>query len=282
MKDELKLKRLCPNMITMTALCFGVSSLNMAYWGQWQMALTFIILAGIFDFLDGKIARMLGVGSHFGEELDSLSDFVSFGVAPGFLMYQWTLDQEARINVLQSIAMRSDTVGILQNIGMRSDAVGISWVLVLFMAMCCAMRLARFNAMIGTETPPYWRPFFMGVPAPAGAGLAVWPLICSLATGGKIEFFRSPICVGTMLALSGLLMASKIPTICLKHLHLSEGTIANIRIALMLAIAGLVWMPWITLSLVGLTYVVCMPLGVIYFLKTRHTYLVAHPARRKK
>ena len=269
MKDELKLKRLCPNMVTMMALCFGVSSLNMAYWGQWQMALSFIMLAGIFDFLDGKVARMLGVGSHFGEELDSLSDFVSFGVAPGFLMYQWTLDQEARIEVLQNIAV-------------RSDAVGISWVLVLFMAMCCAMRLARFNAMIGADTPPYWRPFFMGVPAPAGAALAIWPLICSLATGGKIEFFRSPVCVGTMLALSGILMASRIPTICLKHLHLDDGVIPYLRVTLMMTIAGLVWMPWITLSLVGLVYVVCMPIGVIYFLKTRAAYLAAHAGQVRR
>lgn len=256
MKEELKLRRLCPNAVTMMALGCGVSSLNMAYWGQWQMALTFILLAGVFDFLDGKVARLLGGESHFGEELDSLSDFVSFGVAPGFLMYQWTLDQQARIDVLKNIAV-------------RSDAVGVSWVFVLFLAMCCATRLARFNTMLNEKIPSYWTHFFMGVPAPAGACLATMPLLFSLATYHKIELFRTPLCAGFFLLLSGVMMASKIPTISLKHMHLKETYIHFVRLVMLAFLAGMICMPWATLSIIGIAYLVFIPVGIIWFLKEK-------------
>ncbi|MGN1063358.1 MAG: CDP-alcohol phosphatidyltransferase family protein, partial [Alphaproteobacteria bacterium] len=181
-KTELKLRQLFPNAITMTALGFGVSSLNMAFWGHWKMAVLFIALSALFDFLDGGVARLLGVESKFGAQLDSLSDFVSFGVAPGFLMYQWTIDQTARIEVLMNNAY-------------RSDAVGMYWGFALFLAMCMAMRLARFNTMLDSNKtqPDYWKHFFMGVPAPAGAGLALLPLVLWLATNGQYEFLRSPL-----------------------------------------------------------------------------------------
>lgn len=255
LKQKLTPKRqVFPNAVTMAALTCGVSSLNWAYWGRWEMALSFILLAAVFDFLDGKVARLLGAGSHFGAELDSLSDFVSFGVAPGFLMYQWMLDPTTRISVLQNIAV-------------RSDAVGVPWVLVLFVAMCCALRLARFNTMLSQTVPSYWTHFFMGVPAPAGAGLAVMPLIFSLATHGQIAVFRSAGFVGFFLALSGVMMASRIPTICLKHLHIDEDKMVYLRLALFLLLAGLAWMPWITLAILGVIYLLFLPIGIGLFLK---------------
>ena len=96
-EKEINPKIVFPNAVTMMALAFGVSSINMSLWGNWKMAVLFIFLSGLFDFLDGKVARMLGVSSKFGAELDSLSDFVSFGVAPGLLMYQWTMDSHMRL-----------------------------------------------------------------------------------------------------------------------------------------------------------------------------------------
>lgn len=251
---EIHLRKLFPNAITMTALAFGVSSLNMSFWGRWDMAVIFICLAAVFDFLDGGVARLLHVESKFGAQLDSLSDFVSFGVAPGFLMYQWTMDHDTRIAVLQNEAF-------------KSDAVGIYWGVALFLAMCCAMRLARFNSMLESDAPQasYWHNFFMGVPAPAGAGLAILPLILSLATNGKIEFFHSPIFVSILLVLSGVMMASRIPTICLKHIHFPENIMIYVRIASLFVLACLLTFPWLTLSFIGLTYLISIPVGIAYF-----------------
>ena len=251
-EKEINLRPLLPNSVTMAALAFGVSSINMSFWGNWHLAVIFIALAAVFDFLDGKVARMLNVSSKFGAELDSLSDFVSFGVAPAFLMYLWTMDASTRISVLQNQAG-------------RADAIGIYWALVLFVSMCCAARLARFNSLLDTEQPPYWKYFFMGVPAPAGAYLTILPLIFWLATG--CEFFRCPIFVSIFLILSGVMMASKIPTLCLKHLHIPTAYASVLLIVAMLRLAGLIALPWLTLSLVGVFYLLSIPVCIFYFLK---------------
>lgn len=256
---EIKIRRLFPNTITMTALAFGVSSINMAFWGHWEMAVLFIALSALCDFLDGGVARLLGVESKFGAQLDSLSDFVSFGVAPGFLMYQWTMDQSVRIEVLLNNAY-------------RSDAVGIYWGFALFLAMCTAMRLARFNTMLESPTPQpkYWEHFFMGVPAPAGAGLGIFPLILWLATNGECEFFRSPLFVGFFLIFSGTMMASRVPTLCLKHLHIPARFVTPLRLALLFVLVSLIAFPWIALSFLGVLYLISIPLGVLYFTKQKH------------
>ncbi len=253
-KKTLDLRPVLPNAVTMTALAFGVSSLNMAFWGQWRMAVLFIILSGLFDFLDGKVARMLGVSSKFGAELDSLSDFVSFGVAPGFLMYQWTMDSALRIEVLSELAK-------------RSDAIGVHWIWVVFLSMCCATRLARFNTQLDQKTPPYWHHFFMGVPAPAGAFLAILPLIFWLASGETFSVLRNPQCAGLFLAFSGIMMASKIPTLSLKHIHLSAQYRSALLIVGLAVLAGLVTAPWIVLSLLSAGYLLSIPATVFFFLK---------------
>lgn len=253
---EINFRPLFPNTVTMAALGFGVSSINMAFWGQWSMAILFIALAGVFDFLDGKVARILNVSSKFGAELDSLSDFVSFGVAPAFLMYLWTMNEENRISVLQNL------VG-------KADAVGIYWGFVLFVSMCCASRLARFNTMIDTTQPPYWKYFFMGVPAPAGGFLTMLPLIFWLATNKEIEFFRHPSFAVCFLILSGVMMASKIPTLSLKNLHLPNQETSFLWIIILFVIAGLISFPWIMLSILGIAYLISIPVCVYYFLNLR-------------
>ncbi len=252
--QDINIRAICPNAVTMTALAFGVSSLNMAFWGHWQLAVLFIILAAIFDLLDGKVARMLGVSSRFGAELDSLSDFVSFGVAPGVLMYLWTMNADNKIEALK-------------NEMARSEAIGIYWAVALFLAMCCATRLARFNAMLDTKQPSYWKHFFMGVPAPSGAGLAIFPLICWLATDGEVDFFRHPVFVGFFLILSGILMASKIPTLSLKKLHIPKKYVTVLGVIALLFLAGLFSNPWLTLSLFGGVYLISIPVCIHYFLR---------------
>lgn len=257
---ELNIRPIFPNAVTMTALAFGVSSINMSFWGEWSLAILFIALAGVFDFLDGKVARMLNVSSRFGAELDSLSDFVSFGVAPAFLMYLWTMDGDTRISVLQNLAV-------------KKEAIGVYWGFVLFVSMCCAARLARFNSLIDTEQPPYWKHFFMGVPAPAGGFLTILPLIFWLATNQSIETFRNPILVAIFILFSGIMMASKIPTLCLKHLHISAGLSTLLLIIALFTIAGLFSFPWIMLSIIGIAYLISIPLCIYYFIKFKRAYI---------
>lgn len=256
---EINIRPIFPNAVTMTALAFGVSSINMAFWGEWALAILFIALAGVFDFLDGKVARMLNVSSKFGAELDSLSDFVSFGVAPAFLMYLWTMDGDTRISVLQNLAV-------------KKEAIGVYWGFVLFVSMCCAARLARFNSLIDTEQPPYWKHFFMGVPAPAGGFLTILPLVFWLATNQNVEWFRSPVFVAIFIVLSGVMMASKIPTLCLKHLHISASASTMLSIIAVGVLAGLFAAPWIMLSLIGVLYLCSIPICIYYFLKFKKEY----------
>lgn len=244
---EVNIRPLFPNAVTMTALAFGVSSINMSLWGNWEWAVAFIMLSMVFDFLDGKVARMLGVSSRFGAELDSLSDFVSFGVAPGVLMYLWTM----KLDVFRGAA--------------RAEAVGVYWVFALFLALCCATRLARFNSLLDEKQPSYWTHFFMGVPAPAGAGLAMFPIILWLAT--KCEFFHSPLLVGFFLCFSGVMMASRIPTLCLKHLHVSKSLGNILWICALALLACLFCARWETLSLIGCAYLISIPISIYYFFK---------------
>ncbi len=251
---EINPKIIFPNTVTMLALAFGVSSVNMSLWGNWKMAVLFILLAGVFDFLDGKVARLLGVSSKFGAELDSLSDFVSFGVAPGLLMYQWTMDAHYRLMAFS-------------NISYKPMAVGIAWCFILFLAMCCAARLARFNTMLDEEQPDYWTHFFMGVPAPAGGFLAMLPLIIWLAGGEKLSFLRSSWFSGFFVVFAGIMMASKIPTLCLKHIHIDRDYAWILIVLFLLLIAGLMTYTWIILSLLGIVYLISIPVGILFFLR---------------
>src|SRR5438876_875955 len=140
----------------------GASSASCAMGGNFEGAVFAIIAAGIFDGLDGRMARLLKATSSFGAELDSLSDFVSFGVAPAAVLYLWTMSE---LHVL-------------------------GWVIVLFFAVCCALRLARFNTEATAGVPAYAAPFFSGAPAPAGAGLVMIPMFLSFEWGDGL--FRSP------------------------------------------------------------------------------------------
>src|SRR6266849_9308447 len=185
----LSLNRLIPNILTLLALCAGMTAIRLALAGKFESAAAAIIIAGVLDGIDGRIARLLKGTSPFGAQLDSLSDFVSFGVAPAVLLYIWTM-------------------ATLQSLG---------WVIVLLFGVCCALRLARFNTQIGQELPPYAHNFFTGVPAPAGAGLVMIPMFAAFEFGDT--FFRTPIFnTFVILAVAGL-MVSRVPTFALKRFH---------------------------------------------------------------
>jgi CDP-diacylglycerol--serine O-phosphatidyltransferase len=165
---DLPLTRLLPNMLTLFSLCSGLTAMRFALQDRWEGALLGIVIAGIFDMLDGRVARMLNIASKFGAELDSLSDAISFGVAPGFVMYLWVMKE--------------------------NPALG--WIAVLSYAVCTALRLARFNTMLEDHSVPTWaKSYFTGIPAPGGAGLAILPLAIWLEFGdGDIDGYLVDIC----------------------------------------------------------------------------------------
>ncbi|MBO5997350.1 MAG: phosphatidylcholine/phosphatidylserine synthase [Alphaproteobacteria bacterium] len=254
---EVDIRPMFPNMVTMAALACGLTSLQFAFWGYWASAVVCIAMAGFFDGMDGRVARMFNVSSKFGAELDSLSDLVSFGVAPGFLLYRWTMDQGAVVFGDKNFT-----------------AVGVPWVFALFLAVYCALRLARFNTMLDTKQPPYWTHFFTGLPAPGGAYVAMFPLIFYLWTGA--EFLSNPVLVGFFMVFSAVLMASRIPTPCFKKLHFSKLN-RDGRVFLLAFVGVLVWLSirnfWAVVSIFGIIYLIMLPLGIMYFMREKKRFL---------
>src|SRR3954470_6601749 len=234
--------RMVPNILTLLALCAGMTAIRFAINGKFEYAVFAIIVAGIFDGLDGRLARLLKATSSFGAELDSLSDFISFGAAPAVMLYLWTMAG-------------------LQSVG---------WAMVLFYAVCCALRLARFNTQLAAEPPPWRSNFFSGVPAPAGAGLLMLPMFASFEWGFWIA--RSPILNAVWIGIVALLMVSTIPTFSLKRLRIPHHHVVPTLLGVGLIAAFLTTAPWVTLTLVGIAYVVSIPLTVRASRRLRRDY----------
>ncbi len=237
----LSFNKLIPNILTMLALCAGLTSIRFGLDGNWQSAVMSILLAGVLDGLDGRIARLLHGTSKFGAELDSLSDFVSFGVAPAMLLYFWT---------------------------MRS-AGGLGWALVLLFSVCCALRLARFNTMLGEpDLPPFAYNFFTGVPAPAGAVLVLLPMIASFQADPNGLFHSSSInAVG--LVLVSFLMVSKTPTFSGKRFKVPNAYVMPVLLLVGLLAAFLVTEPWTTITVVAALYAISIPISIRAFARLK-------------
>lgn len=233
--------RMIPNVLTVLALCAGMTAIRLAIVGKFETAVAAIIVAGILDGLDGRIARLLKGTSVFGAQLDSLSDFVSFGVAPAVMLYVWTMEQFH----------------------------GFGWAIVLIFAVCCALRLARFNTQLGQELPPYAYNFFTGVPAPAGAGLAMVPMFAAFEFGDT--FFRTP-AFNTfwILAVAGL-MVSRVPTFALKRFHVKSEWVLPTLLGVGALAAFLTTEPWATLLIVGVVYIGSFPFSVLHYRKLKRT-----------
>ena len=230
--SDLSVNRMVPNILTLLALCAGMTAMRFAMVGNFEAAVFAIIAAGIFDGLDGRMARLLKATSSFGAELDSLSDFVSFGVAPAAVLYLWTM----------------------------SEWHVLGWVIVLFFAVCCALRLARFNAGTNAEVPSYAAPFFSGAPAPAGAGLVMIPMFLSFEWGDWL--FRSPYLNAVKITGIALLMVSKVPTVSLKRIRIPHHMVVPTLLAFGVATAFLTTAPWPTLMVVGVVYLGSIPLTI--------------------
>src|SRR3954464_966821 len=223
--------RLIPNILTLAALCSGLTAIRFALQGEFRLAVIAVIVAAIFDALDGRVARRLGVASRFGAELDSLSDFLCFGVAPALVLYMSSL----------------------------SDAGSVGWVVTLMFPMCSALRLARFNtALVADTPPPAWTgSYFTGVPAPAGALLALIPLMVSFEI--EAAWPRHALVVGTVLVVVGGLMVSRLPTFSFKKGRVPRHLVLPSLLGAALVMGVLASAPWIAGSLIGLAYVSLIP-----------------------
>jgi CDP-diacylglycerol--serine O-phosphatidyltransferase len=234
------LRALAPNAVTALALCFGLTGVRFGISGEWEKAVASIIIAGVLDGLDGRIARLLKGESRFGAELDSLSDVIAFGVSPALIIYLWSLQH-------------------LPQFG---------WLFALAHAVCCALRLARFNANIdAAEQPHKSAGFLTGVPAPAGAGLLFLPVYLWLITG--LELFRAVYVVAPWAALVAILMISNVATFSWTALRLRRGIRLWALAVIALVGGALISAPWATLSVLAILYVAAIPFGIRSYSKVR-------------
>ena len=229
----LPFNRMIPNILTLLALCAGLTAIRFGLQAQWHNAMLAIVVAAIFDTLDGRVARLLKGSSKFGAELDSLSDFVCFGVAPSLLLYVWTM----------------------------KDAGRLGWAVVLLFSICCGLRLARFNTLLDEpDARPWSYRFFTGVPAPAGAGLVLLPMVLSFQFGEEI--FGRPQVVGVfLLAVAGLLI-SRIPTFSLKRFKVANRWVLPTMLMVGLVAASVVSAPWTTMWVLLVLYILSIPFSI--------------------
>ncbi len=247
--------RLVPNLMTLLGLCAGLTAIRVALDGLWQQSAALIVVAAVIDGLDGRLARLLKATSRFGAEFDSLSDFLCFGVAPALILYMWALH----------------------------DMHGLGFAPCLMFAVCSALRLARFNASIvegplalGAEPPKpaYSQNFFTGVPAPAGAGLVLFPLFASLALREwdlpvLAELVRHKAVVIVFLVAVGALMVSTLPTWSFKNFKVPAEYVLPLLLGAAAYIALLVSEPWMALAAGGFIYAGMIPLAMRSYLRLK-------------
>ncbi len=253
--DRIPVRALIPNLVTSLAACAGITSISFSSEGRFLPALWALLVAAVCDGMDGRIARLLNASSKLGAELDSLADFVNFGVAPAMFMYFWftggpghVIDGEAVNPILVRAVLAC----------------------ALYYAMCDCFRLARFNTMLEQETAPYWTHFFTGVPAPGGCWMVLTPAMIALALDSK--WMPSPYLGIFMLLFVGTLMASRLPTISLKHLHVSKKVLPLVLAGLLFLIALLVANFWLALGVLGVAYILTVPLSSLFFVRARARY----------
>lgn len=223
--------RLIPNMITIASTCAGLTGIRYALEERWEFAVAAILVAAVLDALDGRMARLLRTTSDFGAQLDSLSDFVAFGVSPGLIVWLWGLNELG----------------------------GPGWGLALFFAICCGLRLARFNSRLD-KLPPYAYNYFQGIPAPAGAAVTLMPLAIGFVLGDPHYFPAWAVSIWVVAI--ALLMVSEVPTYSFKKFKLAPRWILPFMVTVLVFLAGLASAPWEALTLVGIVYLSTIVLSV--------------------
>lgn len=221
---ELLVLKLLPNLVSILALCAGLTAIRYAIAGNFAMAILMIGTAAALDGLDGRLARMLKSESAIGAELDSLCDFVNFGVTPALVLYLW---------------------------GLRPET-SLGWIAVLLYAVCCMLRLARFNVGSRAVGEAAEKTVFIGVPSPAGAMLALAPMYLVFALGGG--FTLPPVLVSLWMVGIGVLMISRVRTPSLKRLTIAADYARYALVGSVMVVAALLTYPWVTLLTLSLAY----------------------------
>ena len=230
-----KTRYLLPNILTLAGVCLGISSIKFSIDGNFNLAVTLILFAAILDALDGRIARLIKGTSEFGKELDSLTDFVSFGIAPVFILYFWDLKNYGKLG----------------------------WAITLIYSVCCVLRLARFNLNKIGETEDWKNNFFEGVPSPAGGLLILMPLIyelTDLSLGYNIKNFTPYFTL-----LVAILLVSKIPTLALKKISISPKTTVFLLLGIGVIFISLLFYTLKTLLVFGVVYLISIPISIILY-----------------
>jgi len=232
-----KTRYLLPNILTLAGVCLGISSIKFAIDGNFSLAVTLILFAAILDALDGRIARLIKGTSEFGKELDSLTDFVSFGIAPVFILYFWELSNYGKLG----------------------------WAITLIYSVCCVLRLARFNLTKIEDTEGWKNNFFEGIPSPAGGLLILMPLIYELTNlniGFDVKNFTPYLTI-----LIAILLVSKIPTLALKKISISSKTSIFLMLGIGIVFIALLFYTLETLLIFGIIYLLTIPVSIILYNK---------------
>ncbi len=230
-----KTRYLLPNILTLAGVCLGISSIKFSIDGNYSLAVTLILIASILDALDGRIARLIKGTSEFGKELDSLTDFVSFGIAPAFILYFWELNNYGKLG----------------------------WAITLIYSVCCVLRLARFN-LTKIDLAENWKNnFFEGIPSPAGGLLILMPLIYELTDLNLGLDIKQITPYFTILV--AILLVSKVPTLALKKISISPKTSIFLLLGIGLIFIALLFYTLEALLIFGIFYLISIPLSIIIF-----------------
>jgi CDP-diacylglycerol--serine O-phosphatidyltransferase len=233
-----KSRFILPNLLTIIGVCLGISSIKFALDENYSLAVIFIVFAAILDALDGRIARLIKGTTEFGKELDSLTDFVSFGIAPAFILYFWELKNYGKIG----------------------------WAITLIFSVCCVLRLARFNLTKISEDAEWKHNYFEGVPSPAGAGLALLPLVYELSELKISTDIKSM--TPFFVVIVALLLISKIPTYSLKKIKVSSQLSIFLLFGIVIIFISLIFFTFESLLIIGAIYLASIPLSFYSYKKT--------------
>ena len=235
--SEKKVRMILPNTLTLIGVCVGLSSIKFAIDAKYELSIIAIVFAALIDGLDGRVARLIKATSKVGKELDSLTDVISFGVAPAFIMYFWSLN----------------------NLGK------VGWLICLIYVVCVALRLARFN--VNSNEEPSWKDnFFQGVPSPSGGILVLMPLIYSLS---ELELFNVnyELSVPILFIAISFLLMSKVPTYSFKKIIVPRSMTIFLLFGIVLFFGLLLIYPFKVMIITGIIYLCIIPLSIIHYQK---------------
>ena len=238
-----KTRYLLPNILTLGGVCLGISSIKFSIDGNFSLAVTLILFAAILDALDGRIARLIKGTSEFGKELDSLTDFVSFGIAPVFILYFWELNTYGKLG----------------------------WAITLIYSVCCVLRLARFNLTKTNQNQEWKNNFFEGVPSPAGGLLILMPLIYELANFNLNLDIKN--LTPYLTVFIAILLVSTIPTLSLKKISISSGTTIFVLLVIGMIFIALLFYTFEALLIFGFVYLISIPISIYIYKNKNKKYL---------